>query len=535
MFKKYIAGLLGCFAFGSVAAQQLPIMNHYIYNPYLFNPARTGQNEYGSVNVNFKKQWVALPYSPLTAVLSLESPLRNTKIGNMGLGGMVYSDQMHIVNKVGGLASYAYHIPFEKNKDYKHQLSAGLSLGVIHQRFDYNSATVGNEADVQFLAENATGTSFDFSAGIDYQWRDLHVGFSMLQGLNNGLKFITPGVDDIRFVNTRHFMMMASYRHRFNPETKKHPFFLEPVFMGRMLKAVPFQAEANLLFGMEGIAWLGLGYRSSNIETATAAMNVTVGGEVLRKFVFAYSFEIGVDGQLNASMGTQHEFMLSYRFGVEGGSKKIKQMEEQIRQLEMKDSLLEKRLQVTESTVSRQQAVLDSLRNELATQSGNQAQLKQQIAEQEQKLKTMQEAQAKQNQRLDNHDKDIDELRKAIQQNPLQYKKIGEVFFDSGSSTLDKTAGANLDAVKSYLASKPDSKIYLYGHASTDGNAKANQELSVKRAAAVRQQLVSMGIDASRIEMLPFGAEMPASGDASKSGSVDRRVDIIVTEGKGKL
>lgn len=535
MFKKYILGIVGSLAIGSLSAQQLPILNHYIYNPYLFNPARTGQNDYGSVNVNFKKQWVSLPYSPLTAVLSMEAPLRNTKIGNMGLGGMVYSDQMHIINKMGGLVSYAYHVPIQKNKSYKHQFSAGLSMGVIHQRFNYAAATVADPTDLQVLANNTSGTSFDFSMGLDYQWRDLHVGFSMLQGLNNGLKFIAPGADNIKFINTRHFMVMTSYRHRFKPE-RKHPVFVEPVVLVRALQAVPAQVEVNALVGLEGIAWLGLGYRSSNIETATSAINVTLGGEVLRKFVFAYTFELGVDGQLNASMGTQHEFMLAYRFNAEGGGgKKVKELEQQIQQIKEDNSLIERRLTETQTTIARQQTVLDSLREELTKQSGNNEQLKQEIQRQEQKVNSLQNAVDEHSKKLDKHDQDIDALRKAIPENPLKYKKIGEVFFQTGSSTLDKTALSNIEATKGFIMGNPDTKVYIYGHASTDGSPKVNQELSAKRAAAVQQQLISLGVPAARIQIIPFGADNPTGGGGTKPSEADRRVDIIITEGKGKL
>lgn len=537
--KKHILGIVGGMAMAvSTSAQQLPVMNHYIYNPYLINPARTGQNEYGTINVNFKKQWVSLPYSPLTAILSGEGSLRNTKIGNMGLGGMIYTDHTHLINKVGGLASYAYHIQLEKAKTYAHQLSIGLSMGVINQRLNYTEATVGNEADIQVLANAANGTSFDFSLGLDYQWRNLHVGFSMLQGLNNGLKFINPTGNEIKYVNSRHFTMLASYRFLLKPVEKKHRFFIEPVFMGRIVPNIPFQAEGNLLFGMDGIAWLGLGYRSSNIETATSAINVTVGGEVLRRFVFAYSFEVGVDGQLNASMGTQHEFTLSYR--IFGKNKKqeeqMKQMSEQLEQLKQDNATVSKKLEETQTTLTRHQMVIDSLKAEMQKAEGDKKAMQELQQKMDQQIKSQQELLDKHEQRIDAHDEDIDQLRKAIQQNPLQYKKLGEVYFQTGSSALDATANSNLDAVVGALNAKPNAKIYLYGHASTDGNAKTNMELSVKRASGVRQYLISKGIPAERIEMLPFGAENPVSGN-TKVNDMDRRVEIIISEsdGKGKL
>ena len=151
--KLYFRILTGFLIFWGLEsqAQQLPMMNHYIYNPYLYNPARTGQSDKGLIALHFKKQWTAMPNSPFTGAFSVESPVKTEKLGNMGLGGMLYVDQTHIVSNVGGLASYAYHIPFVKNKSYKHGLSAGISVGFIHQRINYPDAIVENPNDNQLL------------------------------------------------------------------------------------------------------------------------------------------------------------------------------------------------------------------------------------------------------------------------------------------------------------------------------------------------------------------------------------------------
>ena len=308
IIQKCIGAALLFSAF-NVQAQQLPLLNHYIYNPSLYNPARTGQNDFGTASMHFKKQWTALPDSPFSGVVSLETPVKTKHLGNMGLGGMLYVDELHITTNVGGMATYAYHIPFQKSKDFKHGLSAGLSLGFVHQRFNYPDATVENPNDNQLLPSESSGTAFDFSAGLDYQWKNLHVGVSMLQGLNTGLRLVDGSQSDLKYVNTRQWLVSASYKHLFGPEDKKHRLYLQPVFMGRIIEDIPFQAEANVIVGLDGMGWIGVGYRSSNNTTATASIDITLGVEVQRKFIFAYTFGIGVDGNMNASMGTQHEMM----------------------------------------------------------------------------------------------------------------------------------------------------------------------------------------------------------------------------------
>lgn len=534
--KLYFRILTGLLVFWGLEsqAQQLPMMNHYIYNPYLYNPARTGQSDNGLIALHFKKQWTAMPNSPFTGAFSVESPVKTEKLGNMGLGGMLYVDQTHIVSNVGGLASYAYHIPFVKNKSFKHGLSAGISVGFIHQRINYPDAVVENPNDNQLLPSQGTGTSFDFSAGLDYQFRGLHVGVSMIQGLNTGLKLLDQGQNDIKYINTRQWLVAASYKHLFGPLEKKHRLYLQPVFMGRIIENIPFQAEANILVGLDKMGWLGIGYRSSNNATATSSLEATLGIEIKDNLVFAYTFGIGVDANLNANMGTQHEFMLGYRLGE---NKKIKKMQESMETLTSQNKDL--KLMVEENAASSKEQ-MDSMITIINNNQTNTTEiLKEQGAVIDKNSSQLQNQQLD----IDKNKEEIENLKKMLENQPLKYKKVGEVFFDNGSKQLNDASNANLDAVKQALdaakASGSAIKVYIKGNASTNGDAKRNMELSLKRATAVRQYLVGKGLDGNDVIVIPMGEEDPTDGQAASSAgdSKDRRVDIIFSEKsvKGRL
>ena len=58
---KIINNILGLMLLFSLqlSAQQLPVLHHYVYNPYLYNPARAGQEDRTKINFHFKKQWVS--------------------------------------------------------------------------------------------------------------------------------------------------------------------------------------------------------------------------------------------------------------------------------------------------------------------------------------------------------------------------------------------------------------------------------------------------------------------------------------------
>ena len=72
-------------------------------------------------------------------------------------------------------------------------------------------------------------------------------------------------------------------------------------------------------------------------------------------------------------------------------------------------------------------------------------------------------------------------------------------------------------------------KIDIVGHTDSTGDANANQALSERRAAAVKQALVSKyGADADRITAKGSGAEQPIQDNKTADGrAMNRRVEIV--------
>jgi outer membrane protein OmpA-like peptidoglycan-associated protein len=63
----------------------------------------------------------------------------------------------------------------------------------------------------------------------------------------------------------------------------------------------------------------------------------------------------------------------------------------------------------------------------------------------------------------------------------------------------------------------------------SQGAATANQELSQRRARAVRDYLVSRGISADRVTSQGFGSNRPIGDNATAEGRANnRRVEIVV-------
>jgi outer membrane protein OmpA-like peptidoglycan-associated protein len=105
----------------------------------------------------------------------------------------------------------------------------------------------------------------------------------------------------------------------------------------------------------------------------------------------------------------------------------------------------------------------------------------------------------------------------------------GSVLFASGQSTLLPSAQDRLNEVADALRAEVNHKIVVEGHTDSRGSDALNQELSRRRADAVRAYLITRGVEASAIEAVGLGASRPVADNTSAEGRANnRRVEIVV-------
>ena len=83
------------------------------------------------------------------------------------------------------------------------------------------------------------------------------------------------------------------------------------------------------------------------------------------------------------------------------------------------------------------------------------------------------------------------------------------VFFGYDSSELDSQSRTVLEAQARWLQSYPNLYITLEGHADERGTREYNLALGERRANAVRNYLIAMGVGAQRINVISYGKERP--------------------------
>ena len=107
------------------------------------------------------------------------------------------------------------------------------------------------------------------------------------------------------------------------------------------------------------------------------------------------------------------------------------------------------------------------------------------------------------------------------------------VTFDSNASQL-KPAGANtLSGVGMVLKEYEDSPVHIIGHTDSSGSRELNMRLSEQRAESVGTALITMGVDASRLNMSGVGPDQPVASNSTAAGKAqNRRVTLTLSPTK---
>lgn len=103
------------------------------------------------------------------------------------------------------------------------------------------------------------------------------------------------------------------------------------------------------------------------------------------------------------------------------------------------------------------------------------------------------------------------------------------IYFDVNKDVVKPESYGTLKEIAAVLTQNPDVKVKIVGHTDADGADAANLDLSKRRGASVKNELVkTFGIEASRLESDGMGESQPvAPNDTPANKALNRRVEFI--------
>ncbi len=100
---------------------------------------------------------------------------------------------------------------------------------------------------------------------------------------------------------------------------------------------------------------------------------------------------------------------------------------------------------------------------------------------------------------------------------------LNNIFFETGSASLQKISFVELDKLAAFLKENPSVKIRINGHTDNVGKDDVNLPLSEARAKTVYDYLIKQGIDANRMQFKGFGSSKHIADNSTEAGRAQNR------------
>ncbi len=98
------------------------------------------------------------------------------------------------------------------------------------------------------------------------------------------------------------------------------------------------------------------------------------------------------------------------------------------------------------------------------------------------------------------------------------------IFFDFDRNDLTPEARATVEALAVWMNNYPAVTMTIEGHADERGTREYNLALGERRASAINDYLVALGVAANRLSTISYGKERPAvPGSTEESWAQNRR------------
>ena len=526
----------------SLSAQQLSMYSQYYWNDFVINPAFTGIKNTPRVQLGYRNQWSGFKGAPKTYSIGGHTSLKNN---NMGLGGMIFSDdQGGAIQQNGVMLNYSYNLKLDK--------LSGISFGIagILNQYGYNGLDIQNINPDATLQTNVRQLVPDLNFGVVYHLKNkLYIGLASNQLIQSRLKKLNQfSTSENQLI--RHYNLSASYISKINSTLTAEPYaMLRTTF----IKAPQVELGAKMTYN--DFVFGGLSYRNKESVIGLIGLNYM-------NFVFAYSYDFTLSAIRNYSGGS-HEVLLAYQF-----NKKSKSQEVVIEQATQPKDSDGDGVADNEDLCPNVKGLkeykgcpdtdgdgvfddLDECPKVLGPNdnkgcpwpdSDNDG-----LSDNKDDCPTI--SGPVENRGCPYGDTDRDGVNDNVDpcpktagpvENkgcPVIEKKDQEVIdmavknleFETSKDIIEESSKPSLNSLAEKLKQKTEWNLLLSGHTDNDGDDDANMILSKNRSETVKSYLISRGISESRIKVNYFGETKPvANNNTSEGRRKNRRVEFVI-------
>ena len=473
---KRIISICICFVSLVSYSQQTPQRNVYGYNKYSINPAYAGATACTEISFSHLNQWVKIEGAPLTSLFSA-----NGRIGkSFGLGGQVMVDQIGMIQQVSGLVSLSYGFSIAND----HHIRIGTSLGYNQYRVDPTSAIAFDPDDPIINGGIQAGGTINMELGLMYAWKGLELSVGSKQFIQSTSNMPITGVDGYGL--RRHLNSLIAYNVNFGDKWRFTPsLFAKGTNNG-------YQLDMNADVCYKDFIYGGLGYRTS------VGVIGRLGIQIQDLFFIGYAYEAPMSNIASYSSGS-HEVILGIKFCKKDKKDEIPPIAEV-----KKEEPDTTRNETRKEPIATEPPAMDTV---VITKIDT-VYIEAPIVEVKE-----------------------EKIEEVIEVKPT-FKPIDkDILFEFDKSIVKRESFVELESIINILNSRPNMKISLKGHTDSQGSDAYNINLSKNRVSAVREFLISNGIDDNRILIEALGEKVPVAENNSEAGrKKNRRVEVRFRE-----
>lgn len=304
----------------TVIAQNEAELTQFMSNPLHYNPAVAGTDNTFNANVLSRLQWVDVKDAPATYILSIHSPINNSKTS---LGGSIISDLAGpvVINKI----KLAYSFTVKLNHSIL--LSLGLSAGVNNYNVNLSKINLEQSGDPLFSSNIENVFSPNLGAGLFLFTPTFYLGASIPDMLNKSIPY--KETSTYFKGQTQNILTTIGYKHtlaqeisvkgsamaQFSADRSSYDFALEGFYDNhfRLGAAYRIDQSAALLLGVHLNEFLSINY-SYDFPIHSKALKNFSSQEISINFSTDAFYQYNRDREFTRKAKKQEEAVKSIRY-----------------------------------------------------------------------------------------------------------------------------------------------------------------------------------------------------------------------------